>query len=43
MIKTDCRQMEKYDLRVKAFFDLRDNYNCERTYNALKELEKMQK
>ena len=43
MIDSGCRQLEKYDLRVKTFFDLRDNHNCERTYNALKELEKMQK
>jgi CDP-glycerol glycerophosphotransferase (TagB/SpsB family) len=43
MIDTDCPQPEKYDLRVKAFFDLRDNHNCERTYNALKELEKLRK
>lgn len=38
MINDQCRQPSKYDLRVKEFFDLRDNHNCERTYNAIKEL-----
>ncbi len=39
MIDNQCRQPEEYEMRVKEFFDLRDNHNCERTYNALKKLE----
>lgn len=39
MIDEQCRQPEKYEMRVKEFFDLHDNHNCERTYNALKKLE----
>jgi CDP-glycerol glycerophosphotransferase (TagB/SpsB family) len=39
MIENQCDQPEKYDLRVKDFFDLCDNHNCERTFNAIKALE----
>ena len=35
MINEGCCQPKKYDLRVKEFFDLRDNRNCERIYNAI--------
>lgn len=31
---------KKYLKREQAFFELRDNHNCERTYNSIKELEK---
>lgn len=39
MIEEECSQPQKYDLRVKNFFDLRDNRNCERTYSAIRLLE----
>ncbi len=39
MIDKQCEQPSEYDLRVKAFFDLRDDHNCERTFNAIKTLE----
>ena len=39
MIDKQCCQPEQYDLRVQDFFNLRDNHNCERTYNAIKSLE----
>lgn len=41
MIEEQCRQPEKYELRVKEFFNIRDNHNCERTYNAIKKLEEV--
>ncbi len=41
MIDEECRQPEKYELRVKEFFNVRDNHNCERTYNAIKKLEEV--
>lgn len=39
MIENQCCQPKEYDLRVKEFFTLRDNHNCERTYHAVKALE----
>lgn len=39
MLENQCKQPQVYDLRVKEFFDLRDNHNCERTYLAIKELD----
>ncbi len=39
MVDNQCPQPEKYNCRVNEFFDLRDNHNCERIYNALKEIE----
>lgn len=38
MIDTGCHQPQKYNLRVKEFFNLRDNRNCERIFDAIKEL-----
>ena len=35
LIENRCAQPEKYDLRVQDFFTLRDNHNCERTFNAI--------
>lgn len=39
MIDKQCVQPKEYSLRVDSFFDLRDNHNCERTYEAIKKLE----
>lgn len=39
MIDEHCRQPAMYDQRVKEFFTLRDNHNCERTYEAIRALE----
>ena len=38
MVEKQCMQPEKYALRVKEFFDLRDNQNCVRIYNAISAL-----
>ena len=43
MVKDECRQPERYNSRVIEFFDLRDNNNCERIYNAIKGLDKQSK
>ena len=37
-VLNDCQQPEKYALRVNSFFSVRDNKNCERTYEAIKNL-----
>lgn len=35
MINRNCQNEEKYVQRVKSFFPLRDQNNCERTYQAI--------
>ncbi len=38
LIENGCRIEEQYRKRIHAFFDHRDNHNCERTYEAIKRL-----
>ena len=39
IIDNGCLMEDEYKKRVNAFFTLRDNHNCERTFNAIKELD----
>ena len=38
LIESDCKIEPQYLDRINSFFTLRDNHNCERTYEAIKNL-----
>ena len=38
IFQQDCRMVEEYENRVDRFYILRDDKNCERTYEAINEL-----
>lgn len=40
LMENNCRIEQQYLNRIQDFFDLRDNHNCERTYQAIIDLHK---